>query len=225
MAHVSIYDTSVKASAGTGDQNNGPTPYPPVNAGETLTLQPTQTDFAEYITGEIVTEKAGTLKVEASFDYPRDHEDEAVALEDAHWAVIQAVEEPASKGEYKVEAKGSHTFILFAIAPYFRLVWTQAAATKEETEAIEKEEKEAKEAKEARETTEKTERETWETEETAKTITKVEREAKETAQTKTRHEDEATEKVAKEKREAELKTKGINKGLYLFARAQEKGRV
>lgn len=225
MAHVSIYDTSIKASAGTGDQNNGPTPYPPVLAGETLTLQPTQTDFAEYITGEIVTEKGGTLKVEASFNYPSDHEDEAVALEDAHWAVIQAVEEPASKGEYTVAAGGSHTFILFAIAPYFRLVWTQDEATKEETEAIEKAEEEATAAKAAREATETTERATWKTEEEATAITKKEREEKVAAQTKTREEAEATEKVAKEAREAELETKGVNEGLFLIARAQEKGRV
>ena len=225
MGHVSIYDTSVTASAGSGDQNNGPSPYPPVAASAVLTLQPTQTDFAEYITGSITTEKEGTLEVQASFDYPHDHEDEEKALENSHWAIIEAVEEPATKGKYTVKAGDSLTFTLFAIAPYFRLVWTQSAATEAETKVIEEAKTAATEAKATREAAEKVERETWETEETATTITKKEREEKEAAQTVTREADEAEEKIAEEKREAELAAAGTNNGLHLYARAQEKGRV
>jgi hypothetical protein len=210
MSHVSIYDTSVTASAGSGDQNNGPSPYPPVKPEQVLKLQPTQTDFAEYIAGSVETEKAGTLEVQVSFDYPGDHENETDAIEKSHWVIIQAVEEPASEGKYKIEAGKSRSFILFAVAPYFRLVWIQGAITTAEKEAVEKKVKESRKAKE------EAEKATWKTEEEAETITRKEREEKEAAQ-----------KVALEKAEKEAveKEAGINEGLRLYARAQEKGRI
>lgn len=225
MSHVSIYDTSVKASAGTGDQNNGPTPYPPVPAGEKLKLQPTQTDFAEYISGSVASEKAGTLEVQVSLDYPSDHEDEKTALENSQWVLLEQSLNEETGGKIEVKAGGSKSFVFFANAPYFRLVWTQAAATEEETKAIKEAEEEAETEKTTREATEKTERETWEAEEGEAKITKLEREEKEATQTTAREKDEAEEKVAKEKRKTELEEKGLNEGLYLYARAQEKGRV
>src|ERR1700677_3577804 len=222
MAHVSIYDTSVTASAGSGDQNNGPSPYPAVKAKEVLTLQPTQTDFAEYISGSVETEKEGTLEVQISFDYPRDHEDETIALEDSHWVLLEQNLNEEKGGTIKVKGGKSASFVFFANAPYFRLVWTQAEASSAEKKPIEEAEAAATEAKVAREAAEKVAKEKWETEETATTITKKEREEKEATQKVTREADEATEKTAKEKRTKELAELGTNNSLHIFARAQEK---
>jgi len=126
MAHVSIYDTDITASAGTGDQNNGATPYPtPVKKGAELKLQPTQTDFAEYIGGSVYSEKEGELLIQVSFDYPRDHENEEKALEDANWVTLSQNLNNEEGGVIKVKSGESKSFVLFAAAPYFRLVWKQ----------------------------------------------------------------------------------------------------
>ena len=225
MAHFSVYDTDVTASAtGTGDQNNGPPPYPAVKAEAVLTLQPTQTDFAEFITGSVETEKEGVLEVQVSFDYPKDHENEEEAISKSHWVTLENSKE-GEKGKLTVKANTPQTFVFFAVAPYFRLVWTQAEASSAEKKPIEEAETKATEERVTRVAAEKVEKEKWETEETATTITKKEREEKEATQKLAREKDEAEEKVAKEKRIKELAAAGTNESLRLFARAQEKGRV
>lgn len=126
MAHFSVYDTDVTTSAtGTGDQNNGKSPYPAVKAKEVLTLQPTQTDFAEYISGSVETETTGTLEVQISFDYPKDHENEEAALEKSHWVTLEQHLNEEKTSKVEVKGKESKSFVYFANAPYFRLVWTQ----------------------------------------------------------------------------------------------------
>ena len=128
MAHFTCYDTDITSSgSGTGDQNNGPSPYPtPVKKGAELTLQPTQADFAEFITGSAETEKDGTLFIEQSFDYPRNHENEEVALEDSHWVPVETNKEGEQLKEgIKVKAGKPISFVVFATAPYFRLRWVQ----------------------------------------------------------------------------------------------------
>jgi len=133
MAHVSIYDTDITASAGYGDQNHGTTPYPkPIKKSAELKLQPTQTDFAEFISGSVETEKEGTLYIEQSFDYPRDHENETKAAEDAHWVPVETNKEGEKLEKGIKVAKGKAvTFLVFAGAPYFRLRWVQEEADNE----------------------------------------------------------------------------------------------
>jgi len=127
MAHFTVYDTDVTTSAtGGGDQNNGPNPYPKVNKNAELKLQPTQCDFAEFISGSVESEKAGTLFVEQSFDYPQDHENEEHALTKSHWVPVETSKEGEKlKAGIAVGAKEPQTFVVFASAPYFRLRWVQ----------------------------------------------------------------------------------------------------
>jgi hypothetical protein len=129
MAHFSVYDTDVTTSAtGTGDQNNGANPFPAVKANAELKLQPMQTDFAEYVTGSVETEKAGKLEVQISFDYPKDHENEELALEKSHWVRLEQSLNQEEGGLIKVEENKSASFVFFANAPYVRLVWKQGEA-------------------------------------------------------------------------------------------------
>lgn len=125
MSHVSIYNTDITTSAsGNSDQNNGPNPFPALKAEEKLTLQPTQTDFAEFISGSIESEQAGKLFIEQSFDYPKDHENEKIALEKSHWIPVETNKEGEKLAAgLTVEAKKPLTFLVFASAPYFRLRW------------------------------------------------------------------------------------------------------
>lgn len=125
MAHFTAYDTSVTASAsGMGDQNNGAAPFPALKANAKLTLQPTQTDFAEFISGSIESEKAGKLFIEQSFDYPENHENETTALEKSHWVPVETNKEGEKLAAGITVVGGKPvTFFLFAGAPYFRLTW------------------------------------------------------------------------------------------------------
>lgn len=127
MAHFSVYDTDITTSAsGNSDQNNGPNPFPAVKAKEELKLQPTQTDFSEFISGSVESEQEGTLFIEQSFDYPKDHENETIALEKSHWIPIETNKEGEKlKAGITVKAKEPVTFLVFASAPYFRLRWVQ----------------------------------------------------------------------------------------------------
>ena len=115
MAHFIGYDTKIKTSAsGTGDQNNGPEPFPPLKAKEEWKSQPVQTDFTEYITGSVYADQEGTLEIQQTFNYPQDHENETKALEKVGWDAITTI---------KLKAKESEGFQIFALAPYFRLVY------------------------------------------------------------------------------------------------------
>lgn len=132
MAHFSVYDTDVTTSAtGTGDQNNGANPYPELESEAELKLQPTQTDFAEFISGSVESEKAGTLFIEQSFDYPKDHENEEKALEKSHWVPVENNKE-GEKLAKGIEVVGGKpvTFLVFANAPYFRLRWLDTSKAK-----------------------------------------------------------------------------------------------
>lgn len=125
MAHFSVYNTSVTSSAsGASDQNNGPAPYPALKSEAELKLQPIQMDFAEYVSGSIESEKAGTLFIEQSFDYPQDHENEEIAIEKAHWVPVESKRggEELAAGITVVGGKPI-TFLVFAGAPYIRLRW------------------------------------------------------------------------------------------------------
>lgn len=131
MAHFSVYNTNVTASgSGTGDQNNGPSSYPALKANAELKLQPIQMDFAEYVTGSIESEQAGTLFIEQSFDYPQDHENEKIAIEKAHWVPVETNKEGEKLvNGIAVVGKKPVTFSVFAGAPYLRLRWKDTSAT------------------------------------------------------------------------------------------------
>lgn len=125
MAHFTIYDTEAAPPAGDFG-TEGESPFKAVKAKEVLTLMATQTDFAEYISGSAFAEKEGTLEVQASFDYnPYASPEENEAK--SHWAAIENGKE-GEGGKIVVKAAETKTFLLFAIAPYFRLVWTQGEA-------------------------------------------------------------------------------------------------
>lgn len=85
-----------------------------VKKGETWESQPVQTDFAEYITGSFFCEEEGTLEIQQTFEYPKDHENDEKALEGVHWDIVTKV---------TVKAKEGKGFQIFALAPYFRLVF------------------------------------------------------------------------------------------------------
>jgi len=130
MAHFLVYDTEAAPSAGgsfkgepslwpTLDSQAGTQHYGPIKNGKTWTSIPAQTDFAEFISGSVYSEKEGTLEVQQSFDYPIVHESEVESLEKAHWDIVEKV--TVKDGE----SKG---FYYFTVAPYFRLVWTQGAS-------------------------------------------------------------------------------------------------
>lgn len=127
MAHFSVYNTDVTSSgSGTGDQNNGPSPYPAIKGNAELKLQPIQMDFAEYVSGSVESEKTGTLFIEQSFDYPKDHENEEAAIEKAHWVPVESKRGGEElKSGIAVVAKEPVTFLVFAGAPYLRLRWKQ----------------------------------------------------------------------------------------------------
>jgi hypothetical protein len=114
MAHYSVYDTeaapSTNAEGYPGVQN-----FPPLKAKEVWTGQPTQTDFAEFVTGSVYADQAGKLEIQQSFDYPQNHENEEKAIEKAHWDAITTI---------TLKAKENEGFQIFALAPYFRLVYT-----------------------------------------------------------------------------------------------------
>jgi hypothetical protein len=115
MAHYVGYNTEVKTSgSGTGDQNNGPEPFPPLKAHAEWKSQPVQTDFAEFITGSVYADQEGTLEIQQTFNYPQDHENETKALEKVGWDVVTTI---------KLKAEEKEAFQIFAIAPYFRLVY------------------------------------------------------------------------------------------------------
>jgi hypothetical protein len=120
MAHSVRYNTEITQTAGKygNDQNVTSTPYPTVKKTEKWESQPMQTDFAEWVSGTAFSEKEGTLEVQAAFDYPQDRENEEKALEKAHWVLVE-------KGKFTVKAGESISFLVFAGAPYFRIVWTQ----------------------------------------------------------------------------------------------------
>jgi hypothetical protein len=115
MAHFTCYDTEAAPSTNSegypGEQN-----FPPIKAKGKWEGQPTQTDFAEFISGSAFSEKEGTLEVQQSFDYPQNHENETIALEKAHWDAVETI---------KIKDKENKGFYFFTVAPYFRLVWTQ----------------------------------------------------------------------------------------------------
>lgn len=89
-----------------------------VKKGETWESLPVQTDFAEFITGSFYAEEGGILQVQQSFEYPKNHEDDEKAAE-VHWDVVTKV------ALTKAEAEEGHGvgFQIFALAPYFRLVF------------------------------------------------------------------------------------------------------
>lgn len=76
--------------------------------------QPVQTDYAEFITGTFFSTEGGTLEVQQTFEYPSNHENEEKAAEAAHWDVVTKITVAAGEG------KG---FQIFALTPYFRLVY------------------------------------------------------------------------------------------------------
>lgn len=134
MAHFSVYDTDVISSAtGSSDQNNGAPPYPALKSEAELKLQPIQMDFAEYVSGSIESEKAGTLFIEQSFDYPKDHENEKIAIETAHWVPVESKRggEELAAGIIVVGGKPV-TFLVFAGAPYIRLRWKDTSKAENE---------------------------------------------------------------------------------------------
>ena len=81
-----------------------------------FTSQPVQTDFAEYITGVVSSDKGGTLEIQQTFGYPADHENDTKAAEGITWV-------PGSAAITVVEKVGQ-AFQVYAYAPYFRLVYT-----------------------------------------------------------------------------------------------------
>lgn len=90
------------------------------------TGQPTQVDFAEYISGSVFSDQAGVLLIQQCLDLPV----RQVAIqpgdiqkwaEEGHWADAEE--------ETKVEAKKGTGFFTRAIAPFFRLVFTNTAGT------------------------------------------------------------------------------------------------
>lgn len=87
-----------------------------------ISLQPTQTDYSEFITGSVYSDQATTVKIEQSFDYPQDHENEERSLELAHWDVITTI---------KLKAKEGEGVQVFALAPYFRVTFENEAEIKE----------------------------------------------------------------------------------------------
>lgn len=90
-----------------------------VKKGETWTSQPVQTDFSEFIMGSFFAEQGGTLQVQQTFEYPKDHENEEDALAKAHWDVVTKVTMTKAEAE---EGAGKG-ILIFALAPYFRLVF------------------------------------------------------------------------------------------------------
>lgn len=143
MAHFSVYNTdSTVSGSGTGDQNNGASPFPSIKANSELKLQPIQMDFAEYVSGSIESEKPGTLFIEQSSDYPQNHENEESSIEKAHWVPVESKRGGEElKGGIIVGAKEPVTFLVFAGAPYLRLRWKQEKETTKEKEEVEKKEK------------------------------------------------------------------------------------
>jgi len=125
MAHFTVYDTDVTKTAGAvGDQNFGSNPFPAIPAKGEITLLPTQTDFAEYITGIVESDKEGELIIEVSFDFPQHYYGTLEeALENSHWVPLEQNLNNETGGKIVVKAKESKSFTLFAIAPYFRLTW------------------------------------------------------------------------------------------------------
>lgn len=97
-----------------------------VAEGETWESQPVQTDFAEFITGSFYSELGGTLEIQQTFEYPKSHEDDEKALEGVHWDVVTKV---------TVAAKEGKGFQIFALAPYFRLVFVNEAGAQKEFRA------------------------------------------------------------------------------------------
>lgn len=87
-----------------------------------ISLQPTQTDYSEFITGSVYSDQATTVKIEQSFDYPQDHENEEASLEKAHWDVISTI---------KLKAKEGEGVQIFALAPYFRVSFENESEIKE----------------------------------------------------------------------------------------------
>ena len=89
-----------------------------VKKGTTWESQPVQTDFAEFITGSFFSEQGGTLEIQQTFEYPKNHENDEKALEGVHWDIVTQV---------TVAAKEGKGFQIFALAPYFRLVYKNSS--------------------------------------------------------------------------------------------------
>ncbi len=99
-----------------------------VKKGETWESLPVQTDFAEFITGSFFAEGGGTLQVQQTFEYPKSHENETQALEGVHWDVVTKI--TLTKAE--AEAGAGRGFQVFALAPYFRLVFVNESGSEVE---------------------------------------------------------------------------------------------
>lgn len=85
-------------------------------------LNPTQTDFAEHVSGTVLADQPGTLEVQQTFDLVTFAGTLTILewAETAHWDSVEKI---------AVEAKVPKTFFINIVAPYFRLVFTNTSAT------------------------------------------------------------------------------------------------
>jgi hypothetical protein len=124
MAHFSVYNTSVPGA------NGGEPPFPPIKSEGTFSLQPIQMDFAEYVSGSVQSEQAGTLFIEQAFDYPQNHENEEDSIAKAHWVPVETSKEGEKlDAGIAIVGKKPVTFLVFAGAPYLRLRWEDTSKT------------------------------------------------------------------------------------------------
>lgn len=110
----------------------------------TWTSWPQQADFAEYISGSVYADVAGVLVVEECFDLPSPSEAAKYTVEEwaalGHWVPASWVEyvevgAPGSskqEARFKIAAKQSLSWTVFAGAPYWRLFFENTGANQAE---------------------------------------------------------------------------------------------
>jgi len=117
--------------------------HTPLGKGKVYTSFPAQTDYAEYISGTIYSDQEGKLEIQQAFlpVYASEggenfEEDIKKWAEEGNWALapgaIPPVEGTEEASKITVKAGERIAFKCFAVAPYWRLVYTNGGVDQKE---------------------------------------------------------------------------------------------